>query len=119
MIDELDLKELTSAMLVGVTVGVGSQVLIFGNGVTVLMQCPFRCNKGGEQWGHGEEPATGALVFDFLNHKIERACLEAEGELALDFGEVGSLVIVPDSNGLESYVLTTRFGITPVSVILG
>lgn len=39
------------------------------------------------------------------------------GVLVLDFGCVGSLMIVPDSNGLESYVLTTKFGISPVSVI--
>lgn len=118
MINESDLAELRSAVLTGVTIGVGSQVLIFGNGVTVLIQCPFKSNSnGGERWGHGEEVATGLLFFDFLNHKVENACLEVGEVLALDFGSVGSLVIVPDSNGLESYVLTTRFGVSPVLVI--
>jgi hypothetical protein len=118
MINESDLEELRSAVLTGVTIGVGSQVLIFGNGVTVLVQCPFKCDsEGGQRWGHGEEAATGVQLFDFLNHKVERVYLDVGGVLSLDFGSVGSLVIVPDLNGLESYVLTTRFGISPVSVV--
>ncbi|MGY2262202.1 hypothetical protein [Pseudomonas sp. SDO55104_S430] len=117
MINESEMEELRSAVLTGVTVGVGSQVLIFGNGVSVLIQCPFKCDsKGSERWGHGEEVATASLVFDFLNHKVDSAYDEG-GVLTLDFAGVGSLVIVPDSNGLESYVLTTKFGVTPVSVI--
>lgn len=118
MIDELDLAELRSAVLTGVTIGIGSQVLIFENGVTVLIQCPFKSTSNDcERWGHGEEVATSLLVIDFLNQKVESACLEAGGILALDFGSVGSLMIVPDSNGLESYVLTTRFGVSPVLVV--
>lgn len=118
MINESDLTELRSAVLTGVTIGVGSQVLIFGNGVTLLIQCPFKKNsKSGERWGHGEDVATGILFFDFLNHKVGSACLDVGGILVLNFGDVGSLVIVPDSNGLESYVLTTKFGVFPVLVI--
>jgi len=41
MINDADLEELTSTVLTGVTVGIGSQILIFGNGATVLVQCPF------------------------------------------------------------------------------
>ncbi|MDD1016650.1 hypothetical protein [Pseudomonas rubra] len=112
------MAELRSAVLAGVTIGVGSQILIFGNGVTVLIQYPFKCdNKGSERWGHGEEVATGVLSFDYLNSKVESAVFKVGGLLVLDFGSVGSLVIVPDSNGLESYVLTTKLGVSPVSVI--
>ncbi|MDF3933785.1 hypothetical protein [Pseudomonas citronellolis] len=118
MINESDFAELRSAMLTGVTVGVGSQVLIFENGVTILIQCPFKCDgRVGERWGHGEDFTTGVLIFDFLNHKLEDVFFEAGEALKLDFGEVGSLMIVPEKNGFESYVLTTRFGISPVSVV--
>lgn len=80
MINKTDLAELRSAVLTGVTIGVGSQILIFGNGVTVLIQCPFKCdNKGSERWGHGEEVATGVLFFDYLNNKVESAVLKAGG----------------------------------------
>jgi hypothetical protein len=118
MINDSDLAELRSAVLTGVTIGVGSQVLIFGNGVTLLIQCPFKSkSKGGERWGHGEDVAAGILFFDFLNHKVESTCLDVGGVLVLDFGDLGSLAIVPDSNGLESYVLTTKYGVSPVLVI--
>lgn len=41
-----------------------------------------------------------------------------EGEvLVLDFGGQGSLAIFPDLNGLESYALTTKSGVSPVLVI--
>lgn len=118
MIHESELSELRSAVLTGVTIGIGSQILIFGNGVTVLIQCPFKCDSNGsEEWGHGEEVTSGVLIFDFLNHKVKNACLQVGGILMLDFEGVGSLMVVPESNGLESYVLTTKFGISPVSVI--
>ncbi|MHA6194462.1 hypothetical protein ACX3YG_08845 [Pseudomonas wadenswilerensis] len=118
MISESEMDELRSALLIGVTTGVGSQVLTFENGVSVLIQCPFKCgSEGSEKWGHGEEVETASLIFVFLNHRVESAYL-ADGEsLVLEFEEDGSLIVVPEPNGFESYVLTTRFGITPVSVV--
>jgi hypothetical protein len=117
MINESDLTELRSAVLTGVTIGVGSQILIFGNGVTLLIQCAFkRAGKGVARWGHGEKAATSLLIFDFLNHEVVNASFEVEGILVLDFGSLGALEVIPESNGFESYVLTTRFGISPVLV---
>ncbi len=117
MIDELDLAEVVSSVLTGVTVGVGSLILVFGNGVTLLIQCPFKSeSKGKEQWGHGEEVHASVILFDFLNCKVEGARLEGVAVLVLDFGSIGSLTIAPESNGLESYVLTTKLGISPISV---
>jgi hypothetical protein len=67
--------------------------------------------------GHGEEVATAPLFFNYLNHKVERAYLAAGEVLVLDFGGEESLAIFPDLNGLESYVLTTKFGVSPVLLI--
>jgi len=118
MINEADLAELKSAVLTGVTVGVGSQVLIFGSGATVIVQCPFLCESlGWEQWGHGEKVYTSTLFFDFFNHRVEEASLEEGEVLVLKFEGVKILKIVPERNGLESYVVTTRFGICPVAII--
>jgi hypothetical protein len=117
MINKIDLLELETAIFTGVTVGVGSQVLIFGNGVTVLVQCPFACEKLGKiQWGHGEQLGTSTLLFEFLNNRVESALLEEGYTLSLKFAEGSTLKIVPECNGLESYVVTTRFGINPVVV---
>ncbi|WP_124404306.1 hypothetical protein [Pseudomonas sp. R3-18-08] len=117
MINESDLSELRSAVLTGVTIGVGSQIFIFENGVTLLIQCPFkRVGKGVARWGHGEEAATSLLIFDFLNHEVVSATFAVQGILVLDFGWLGTLEVVPESNGFESYVLITRFGMSPVLV---
>ena len=118
MISESDFNELKSVALTGVTVGIGSQVLIFENGVSLLIQCPFKCvSRGNTLWGHGEEIETAPLIFYFLNQVVESARFEADGVIALDFGCVGSLVVVPDLDGMESYVLTTRLGIYPFSSV--
>lgn len=66
MNDESSLAELRSVMLTGVTIGVGFQILLFGNGVAILVQCPFKCKgKNGDRWGHGEDLFAVELVFEF------------------------------------------------------
>ncbi|NWA29667.1 hypothetical protein HX866_32800 [Pseudomonas gingeri] len=116
-IEESDLEELQSSLFTGVTVGVGSQVLIFRGGVTILIQCPFKCEGvDGVQWGHGEKVSDSLPLFQFLNHRVERVLLGADGVLALQF-DVGRLTVIPEKNGLESYVFTSRLGICPVSVV--
>lgn len=50
----------------GVTVGIGSQILLFGGRASVLIQCPFICDINRVcKWGHGEGAATSSLLFDF------------------------------------------------------
>ncbi|MGY4494891.1 hypothetical protein [Pseudomonas sp. TE3610] len=116
MIDELELNEFSSTLLTGVTVGIGSQVLIFENGASILIQCPFRCVfKGHEQWGHGEDVSTSVIFFDFLNLKVEGALIGEDGVLTMKFGG-DYFVIVPEADGLESYVVNTKFGISPVTI---
>lgn len=118
MISESDLVELRFAVLKGVTIEVGSHILVSGNGVTLLIQCPFKINsKSGQRWGHGEDVATAPLLFNYVNHKVGHAFMEEGEVLVLDFGGQGSLAIFPDLNGLESYVLTTKSGVSPVLVI--
>lgn len=118
MINKDDLAELDSTVLTGVTVGVGSQVLIFGNSATVLMQCPFISEIAGrEQQGHGEDVNTSELLFGYLNCQVTSASLEAGGALVLKFEGEKSLRIIPECNGLESYVISTRLGICPVAVV--
>ncbi|MEE1926459.1 hypothetical protein V0R50_31055 [Pseudomonas sp. 148P] len=118
MINEADLAELNSTVLTGVTVGVGSQILIFGSSATVLMQCPFTSEiQGRKQQGHGEDVKTSELLFDYLNCQVASASLEEGGVLVLEFEGGKSLRVTPECNGLESYVVSTRFGICPVAVI--
>ncbi|MCU1738633.1 MULTISPECIES: hypothetical protein [unclassified Pseudomonas] len=117
VIDNADLAELQSSLFTGVTVGLGSQVLNFENSVSILIQCPFKCEiEGGVKWGHGEEAIDSALLFSFLNHRVEQVSIESDGTLIMRF-DVGGVTILPERNGLESYVFTSRLGICPVAII--
>ncbi|MCJ2371044.1 hypothetical protein [Pseudomonas sp. RGM 3321] len=118
MINEADLAELDSTVLTGVTVGVGSQILIFGSGATVLIQCPFTSEtQGRKQQGHGEDVNTSELLFDYLNCQVTSASLEEGAILVLKFEGGKSLRVIPECNGLESYVISTCLGICPVALI--
>lgn len=115
MIDKTDVAEFKSTLLTGVTVGVGSQILVFANGANIMIQCPFICGSEGlmTQW-HGEDPASAVILFDFLNGQVKDVLLEEEGSLLLTFGGQKFLRIIPEDNGLESYVVSTRLGVCPV-----
>ncbi|WP_122301444.1 hypothetical protein [Pseudomonas syringae] len=116
MLDKNDLLELQATDFVGVTVGIGSQVLIFSNGSTVMLQCPFECKSNdGVALGHGEDCFTAVLLFEFLNECLKETFFEA-GTLTLVFENSKIIKIVPDRNGLESYVVCTRLGICPVMI---
>ncbi|OZI32947.1 hypothetical protein CEG14_18915 [Bordetella genomosp. 1] len=118
MINEADLSELQSTVLTGVTVGIGSQILMFGNGATVLIQCPFKSEiQGKKLHGHGERPHTSELLYDYLNHQVTSASLQDGGVLVLEFERRRWLRIVPERDGLEAYVISTRHGICPVAVV--
>lgn len=115
MIDKTDVAEFKSTLLTGVTVGVGSQILVFANGANIMIQCPFICGSEGQMTqGHGEDPASAVILFDFLNGQVKDVLLEEEGSLLLKFGGQKFLRIIPEDNGLESYVVSTRLGVCPV-----
>lgn len=118
MPDNKDLMEFQSALLTGVTVGVGSQILVFDNGVTILIQCSYEFQwQGVIVVGHGEDVTAVTILFSLLNHRVMNVFMGDDGIMTLEFEDTMHLKILPERNGLESYVVTTRFGICPV--ILG
>lgn len=117
MIDDRDLGELRHALLTGLTIGVGSIVLVFANGVQILIQCGFECAEGNEiRAGHGEDVASSPMLFGYLDCVVQDAVLDSDSVLTLQFEDGKSLRILPEGNGFESYVVTTRYGISPVVV---
>ncbi|WP_338641058.1 hypothetical protein [Burkholderia pyrrocinia] len=115
MIEEKDLAEFCATILTGVTVGVGSLILLFASGAHILVQCSFQCVElGSVCYGHGEQATDSLLLFEYLNHTVESVEFDNESALTLIFADGKHLKIVPERNGLESYVVTTRFGIWPV-----
>ncbi|WP_146189251.1 hypothetical protein [Pseudomonas protegens] len=116
MLEKDELLELQATDFVGLTVGVGSQILLFSNGSAVMLQCPFECEgKGGVALGYGESVLTAVLLFEFLNERLMEALFD-DGILTLVFGGGGRIRVIPDRNGLESYVVCTRHGVCPIMV---
>lgn len=118
MIDNRDLAEIHHTVLTGLTVGVGSLILLFASGAQILLQCPFEGNEDGiVQAGHGEDMSSSPALFGFLNRRIIDATVDGNLILSLHFDDGRYLRIIPERNGLESYVLTTRHGICPIIVM--
>lgn len=115
MITNNELEEFERSVFTGVTVGIGSLVLLFSSGVRIMIQCPFHCGKKDHfQTGHGENIATSHLLFPLLNHEVESCSMQDDEMLHLSFADEIYIQIIPEKNGLESYVITTTHGDYPV-----
>lgn len=115
MITDAELHEFEQSIFTGVTVGVGSLVLLFSSGARVMIQCPFQCGeKGHLHTGHGENLSTSNFLFPLLN-QVVRSCSVVDGEiLRLSFDNERYIQVLPENNGFESYVITTSHGDYPV-----
>ncbi|MGE8067056.1 hypothetical protein [Pseudomonas sp. NPDC089569] len=117
MINDSDLAEMTPSALTGVTVGISSLILLFGDMASVLIQCPFACDISRVcRWGHGEDPSTSPLLFDFLNLDVEGFSIDSFGVFTITFSREMILKIYPEKNGFESYVVSTRRDVFPILV---
>ena len=115
MLEDRDLAEFFGMILTGVTVGIGSLVLLFSNGAQILLQCSFECSKEGIlRFGHGEDINTSPILFDYMNCRVNTVTVDDNSVITLKFETCDDLKIIPDRNGLESYVITTVHGICPV-----
>ncbi|WP_200286641.1 hypothetical protein [Pantoea ananatis] len=117
MITNNELCEFEQSLFTGVTVGIGSIILLFSSGGRVLIQCPFECEqKEHSHMGHGEAVLTSSFLFSFLNKKVELCGFLNDETLKISFGCEGCIYIYPERNGLESYVITTSQGDYPIVV---
>ena len=118
MLEDRDLAEFCGMILTGITVGIGSLVLLFSNGAQIILQCPFECSEEGVlRSGHGEDINTSPLLFDYMNSRVNTIVMDDNSVLALQFETGRELKIIPERNGLESCVITTLHGICPVILI--
>lgn len=115
MITDAELHEFEQSIFTGVTVGVGSLILLFSSGARVMIQCPFQCGEKGQlHTGHGENLSTSNFLFPLLNQVVRR-CSVVDGEiLRLSFDNERYIQVLSENNGFESYVITTSYGDYPV-----
>ena len=112
---QADLNGLKALIFVGILVGIGSMVLHFSDGSSLLVQCPFEVYDGGtSNKGHGESPGTAVILFGFLNEHVLDVSVYLVGRITLEFSAGRGIRIIPDDSGFESYVLRTSKGVSPV-----
>ena len=118
MINEKDLEPFNGSTLMSVTISAGSMTLLFSTDAQLLLQCPFDCIDSNEDksHGHGEQPADGMLLLRFLNSTVQQVSCTQDLVLKINFDGGKSLKVIPEANGLESYVVTTDMGICPVMI---
>jgi hypothetical protein len=111
-----DLAGLANQTLTGILVGVGSTVLHFSDGSSVLVHCSFEALDGRTKViGHGENPADSVALFGLLNQSVSSTGVDVRGAATLHFRSGGAIRIIPDNSGFESYVLRTSKGVFPVT----
>lgn len=114
-LEERDLAELLGQSLYSVYVSKSSLKLVFENGASVLLQCPFSVLEAAQtQAGNGESPETALLLIPFFNETVQSVRFGESHELTLAFEGNRTLTVMPESDGFESYVVSTKHGICPV-----
>lgn len=104
-------------LLPGLMIGAGSLVLHFSSGAQILVQCTFTTHRGDVvQHGHGESMDTSPQLFGLINRKVSSASFDSSSTLSLGFDGGEVLSIIPELNGFESFILTTKHGICPVTI---
>ncbi|WP_029970997.1 hypothetical protein [Paraburkholderia graminis] len=119
MIEKRDLDEIVGKEITGVTVNPGSVSLSFngsgGSGGWILVQCRFVLQAVGSQTlGNATLPESAASLLSCLKRKIVDARFDEGKVLTLHFEDKQLLQLIPEKDGLESYVLHTAQGIVPV-----
>lgn len=115
MIITFDAEEFEKSLFTGVTVGLGSLLLLFSSGARIMVQCPFSCEINDQlNKGHGEKIATCYHLFPFLNHEVKSCSMLNDNIFSLSFEEKECIKILPEGNGFESYIISTSHGEYPI-----
>ncbi|MGN3967313.1 hypothetical protein ACS0ZG_36285 [Burkholderia gladioli] len=119
MIEDRDLEEIVGRDIVGVMINPGSVSLYFngadGRGGWILVQCRFVFKTAaGRIIGNDEFPEFANPLLNCLGKKVVDADFDERKVFTLNFENKQFLQLIPEKDGLESYVLHTAQGIIPV-----
>lgn len=108
-------SSLTGSALTEVSVGGASLALLFTNGSSLILQCPFEAyDSKSTNVGHGEQPVTSVALFPFLGKHVSDVSVDEYGKLTLEFGSGSGVRIKSSGTGYESYVLNAAGKVYPV-----
>lgn len=116
MITDFELASLKDRFLSGVLVGIGSLVLKFSDDAEISLSCPFALeDSDGRSTGHGEDPYSSGAMFQCLNKNVVRVIVSSFGALRISFEGGACLLLEPEDDGLEAYVVSIDGEVFPVS----
>lgn len=119
MIERDDLDEIVGRRVTNVAINPTSVSLCFDGqgkgGGWLLIQCSYALRLGeSDITGAATEPESAKPLLHCLEENITNANFDSDKVLTLFFERGQFLKIMPESDGLESYVLHTRRGIVPI-----
>ncbi|CAG4890630.1 hypothetical protein [Paraburkholderia gardini] len=124
MISKRDLAEIIGSEITGVGINPASVSMEFGRGYRysgsgwILIQCGFSLEHSeGEIIGDASSPQSSSSLQRCLNQLVVDANFDEQKVLTLTLESDLIVRIVPDLDGLESYVLHTSQGIVPVIAV--
>lgn len=119
MIENRDLDEIVGREISRVAINPNSVSVFFdnsdGRGGWLLVQCQFIFHVSGRDViGKATVPESSAALLGCVGRRVINALFDKSKVLKIYFENEQSLRIVPEKDGLESYVLHTQQGIVPV-----
>ncbi|WGS51684.1 hypothetical protein LFL96_09375 [Paraburkholderia sp. D15] len=124
MISKRDLAEIIGSEITGVGINPASVSMEFGRGCRdsgsgwILIQCGFSLQHSEDEIiGDASSPQSSGSLQRCLNQLVVDANFDEQKVLTLTLESDLIVRIVPDVDGLESYVLHTSQGIVPVIAV--
>ncbi|MCH1996198.1 hypothetical protein L7Q78_25705 [Achromobacter xylosoxidans] len=115
MIEARDLGQIIEKRVAKVMVNPASVSLSFGDGGWLLVECGFILKMiGSVVMGSANIPESAAALLCCENQKVNDVRFDGIGLLTIFFENEQFLHLIPERDGLESYVLHTKYGIIPI-----
>jgi hypothetical protein len=119
MITKNDLGEIIGREITGIMINPASVSLSFNKsnevGGWILMQCRYLLRSDNIDFdGDATVPQSAQALLHCLRRKITNASFDEAKVLTFFFSDGQFLKLIPQKDGLESYVLHTRQGIVPI-----
>ncbi|WP_147394061.1 hypothetical protein [Paraburkholderia sp. BL23I1N1] len=124
MISQRDLAEIIGSEITGVGINPASVSIEFSRGCRdsgsgwILIQCGFSLQHSeGESIGNGSSPQSSTCLHRCVHKIVVDANFDEHKVLTLVLDSDLIVRVVPELDGLESYVLHTSQGIVPIIAV--
>ena len=104
------LNYLVGKELIQVCVGLYQVILRFTDELSISIECLYKITneEDGSIDASGDNPHATINFVDFLGYSIESIHLKSDHELAINFSNNWSLILIADHENTESFVITGK-----------